>query len=92
MSVYKISYAVAGETDRIKFVVESPHPLTQVEIVSLAAQHRKPTVRAAFSTLAPPHTRQLQMAANKQMMATAGIENVEYIVEGSTHIQCVPSR
>ncbi|MES2103353.1 MAG: hypothetical protein V4634_04985 [Pseudomonadota bacterium] len=92
MAIYKISYADIGEAKRTRFEFESPPTLTHCEIVALAAQHKKGLQKPAFSVLAQPHTRQLQMAANVQMMKWAEIENVEFIIEGSTHIHCVPSK
>ncbi|GGC87758.1 hypothetical protein [Undibacterium terreum] len=91
MSVYKISYANKGKFERIKFEHECNYPLSHYEIVCIAARHKMQSEIVAIGLMAPPDTPELLVQTNVQIMDLADIEFVEFIIEGTTHIQCVPS-
>ena len=91
MAIYKISYANKGENNRIKFEHDAAQPLSHYEVVCLAARHKMQSEIFAVGLLAPASSPDLMVRTNVQIMDLARIEYVEFIIEGSTHIQCVPS-
>src|SRR5882762_6055169 len=91
MAIYKISYANQGEAKRIRFECKARRSLSHYEVVCIAARHKMKCGIRALGLWPRPSAPDLMVQTNVQLMNLARIENVEFIIEGTTYIQCVPS-
>lgn len=90
MAVYNISYANLNGESRIRFGYDAVGPLTHFDVVCLAARHRmrdEVLIIAEATSLSG----EAAVSRNVRIMNGAGIQLVEFIIEGTNYIQCVPS-